>query len=177
MALQDIITNLGTAIVNLVNVRITKAFTTHDTEFEEILLDLKAKVDELVGDNTPDIPVTPTTEEFDINGYTGTITTLLEDDNYVTIYEFNPVLSLSTSKFFSGDYDKKPVKIILTNEQDIPKELQDFGSTTIPLTNSGYNNTYFQISANNSLKQLKLYSENNERINITRFYNTSKAPV
>ena len=71
MALQDIITNLGTAIINLVNVRITKAFTTHDSELEEILLDLKAKVDELAGDNTPDIPVTPTTEEFDINCYTG----------------------------------------------------------------------------------------------------------
>lgn len=56
MALQDIITNLGTAIINLVNVRITKAFTTHDSELEEILLDLKAKVDELVRDNTPDIP-------------------------------------------------------------------------------------------------------------------------
>lgn len=57
MALQDIITNLGTAIINLVNVRISKAFTTQDSELEEILLDLKAKVDELVGDNnTPDTP-------------------------------------------------------------------------------------------------------------------------
>lgn len=176
MALQDIITNLGTSIINLVNVRITKAFTTHDTELEEILLDLKAKVDKLVGDNTPDIPVTPTTEEFDINGYTGTITTLSEDDNYVTIYEFNPVLSLSTSKFFSGDYDKKPVKIILTNEQDVPLELQDFGTSSMGATASGYNNTHFQISANGSLKQLKLYNENTERIDITRFYTISKAP-
>lgn len=176
MALQDMITNLGTAIINLVNVRISKAFTTHDSELEGILLDLKAKVDELAGSNTPDIPVTPTTEEFDINGYTGTVTTLLEDDNYVTIYEFNPVVTLSTSKFFSGDYDKKPVKIVLTNEQNVPVELQDFGSTTIPLTASGYNNTHFQISANSSLKQLKLYSENNERIDITRFYDIPKAP-
>lgn len=177
MALQDIITNLGTAIINLVNVRITKAFTTHDSELEGILLDLKAKVDELAGSNTPDIPVTPTQEDFDINGYTGTITTLLEDDNYVTIYEFNPVVTLSTSKFFSGDYDKKPVKIVLTNEQNVPVELQDFGSTTIPLTASGYNNTHFQISANSSLKQLELSSENNERIDITRFYDIPKAPI
>ncbi|MFR1671422.1 MAG: hypothetical protein ACLSWI_00575 [Candidatus Gastranaerophilaceae bacterium] len=177
MALQDIITNLGTAIINLVNVRITKAFTTHDSELEEILLDLKAKVDELAGDNTPDIPVTPTTEEFDINGYTGTITTLSEDDNYVTIYEFNPVLSLPTSKFFSGDYDKKPVKIVLTNEQDVPLELQDFGTGSMGSTVSGYNNTHFQISARNgSLKQLKLYNENTERIDVTRFYTISEAP-
>lgn len=141
------------------------------------MLDLKAKVDELVGDNSSEIPITPTTEEFDINGYTGTVATVLEENSYVTIYEFNPVVTLSTSKFFNGDYDKKPVKIVLTNEQDIPKELQDYGNTTVPLVVSGYNNTYFQISANDSLKQLKLYSENNERINITRFYNTSKAPV
>lgn len=176
MALQDIITNLGTVIINLVNVRISKAFTAHDSELEEILLDLKTKVDALVGDNTPDIPITPPTEDFDINGYTGTITTLLENENYVTIYEFNPVVTLSTSKFFSGDYDKKPVKIVLTNEQNVPLELQNFGSTTIPLTVSGYNNTHFQISANGSLKQLKLYSENNERIDITRFYDIPKAP-
>lgn len=71
MALQDIITNLGTAIINLVNVRISKAFTTHDSELEEILLELKAKIDELVGDNnTPDIPDTPpvTTNLIEITG-------------------------------------------------------------------------------------------------------------
>lgn len=56
MALQDIITNLGTAIINLVTSKITK----HEAEIEEILLDLKAKVDALVGDNnTPDIHDNP----------------------------------------------------------------------------------------------------------------------
>ena len=70
MALQDIITNLGTAIINLVNVRISKAFTTHDSELEEILLDLKAKIDELVGDNTPDTPDIPPviTQQIEITG-------------------------------------------------------------------------------------------------------------
>lgn len=71
MALQDIITNLGTAIINLVNVRISKAFTTHDSELEEILLDLKAKIDELAGDNnTPIIPDIPpvTTQQIEITG-------------------------------------------------------------------------------------------------------------
>ena len=176
MALQDIITNLGTAIINLVDRKILK----HCEQIETVLLELKAKIDILVeesGGNTPDIPVIPTTEDFDINGYTGTITTLLEDDNYVTIYEFNSVLNLSTANFLNGDYDKKPVKIVLINERDVPLELQDFGSGTMGAIHSGYNNTHFQISANDKLKQLKLYSENNERINITRFYTTLKAPV
>lgn len=44
MALQDVITNLGTAIINLVTSKITK----HASEIEETLLDLKAKVDALV---------------------------------------------------------------------------------------------------------------------------------
>lgn len=44
MALQDIITNLGTAIINLVTSKITK----HDAEIEETLLELKTKVDALI---------------------------------------------------------------------------------------------------------------------------------
>lgn len=44
MALQDIITNLGTAIINLVTSKITK----HDSEIEETLLELQAKIDGLL---------------------------------------------------------------------------------------------------------------------------------
>lgn len=171
MALQDIITNLGTAIINLVNVRITKAFTTHDTELEEILLDLKAKVDKLVGDNSSDIPITPTTEEFDINGYTGTITTLSEGDSYVTIYEFNPVLSIN-NRWFRGTWDNKPNKFLLIKEDGEVVEVknQPTGSTL-----SGYGDTSFQITG--SIKQLKLYSDSNEKINITNFSTGLMPPV
>lgn len=55
MALQDIITNLGSSIINLVKLRIEKAFTIHDTELEDILLELKKKIDSMVdssGGNT-----------------------------------------------------------------------------------------------------------------------------
>ena len=45
MALQDTITNLGTAIINLVTSKITK----HSSEIEEALLELQAKIDELLG--------------------------------------------------------------------------------------------------------------------------------
>lgn len=164
MALQDIITNLGTAIINLVNVRISKAFTTHDSELEEILLDLKTKVDELAGSNTPDIPVTPTTEEFDINGYTGTITTLLEDDNYVTIYEFNPVLNMN-NRWFRGTYDNKPDKLLLIKEND---EVIEYNyRPALGSMYSGYTDTSFQITGN--IKQIKLYSTTIQKINISSF--------
>ncbi len=52
MALEDTITNLGTAIINLVKVRITKSFTAYDAELEETLLELKAKIDELAENNS-----------------------------------------------------------------------------------------------------------------------------
>lgn len=61
MALQDIITNLGTAIINLVNMKILK----HCNEMETVLLDLKTKIDTLVeesGSNGGDTPVTPPDE-------------------------------------------------------------------------------------------------------------------
>lgn len=48
MTLQNTITNLGTAIINLVNIRITKQVAAHCEEIETTLLELKSKVDELV---------------------------------------------------------------------------------------------------------------------------------
>lgn len=163
MALQDIITNLGTAIINLVDRKVLK----HCEQIETVLLELKAKIDILVeesGDNTPDIPVTPTTEEFDINGYTGTVTTLLEDDNYVTIYEFNPVLNMN-NRWFRVTYDNKPDKLLLVNENDEAIEYnyrQALGSMY-----SGYTDTSFQITGN--IKQIKLYSTTIQKINISSF--------
>ncbi len=159
MALQDIITNLGTAIINLVNVRISKAFTTHDSELEEILLDLKAKIDELAGSNTPDVPVTPTTEEFDINGYTGTITTLLEDENYVTIYEFNSILQIHGT--LSGTYDKKPARVVFINGSDEEIEVK----YNVLENNMIFTDTEFKIVAF-SVKKIKFYNNTNEKINI-----------
>ena len=61
MALQDIITNLGTAIINLVDRKILK----HCEQIETVLLDLKTKIDILVeesGGNGGDTPVTPPDE-------------------------------------------------------------------------------------------------------------------
>ncbi len=48
MALQDTIVNLGNAIINLVNSKILKANNEQNEEIETTLLDLKAKIDELV---------------------------------------------------------------------------------------------------------------------------------
>ena len=162
MALQDIVTNLGTAIINLVDRKILK----HCEQIETVLLELKAKIDILVeesGENNPDIPVTPATEEFDINGYTGTITTLLEDDNYVTIYEFNPVLNI-TDKWFRGTYDNKPNKVFVIRENDEVFELSYGPQSYI---NPFYNDTLFQ--AKGSIKQVKLYSTTIQKINISSF--------
>lgn len=164
MALQDIITNLGTAIINLVNVRISKAFTTHDSELEVILLELKSKIDELVENSTPSTPTepdtpTPTTEEFDINGYTGTVTTLLEDNNYVTIYEFNSILQIHGT--LSGTYDKKPTRVIFINESDEEIEVK----YNILENNMIFTDTEFKIVAF-SVKKIKFYNNTNEKINI-----------
>lgn len=48
MALQDTIVNLGNAIINLVNSKILKANNEQNEEIETTLLDLKAKIDDLV---------------------------------------------------------------------------------------------------------------------------------
>ncbi len=62
MALQDIITNLGTAIINLVDRKILK----HCEQIETVLLELKAKIDILVEESGSssggDTPVTPPDE-------------------------------------------------------------------------------------------------------------------
>lgn len=140
MALQDIITNLGTSIINLVNVRISKAFTTHDAELEEILLDLKAKIDELVGDNnTPEIPDNPpvTTNQIEITddytllfkeGFTfkhphGTYSDItLKADLSVNISDFcgdNGKVGTTGQYIFNGtEYENKSNIVILPGEPE-----------------------------------------------------------
>lgn len=171
MSLQDIITNLGTAIINLVDRKILK----HCEQIETVLLELKAKIDILVeesGENNPDTPVTPATEEFDINGYTGTITTLLEDDNYVTIYEFNPVLDMN-NRWFRGTYDNKPDKLLLIKENDEVIEYKY--REVLGSMYGGYMDTGFQITGN--IKQVKLYSTTIQKINISSFSTALMPPV
>ena len=64
MALQDVITNLGTAIINLVDRKILM----HCDDIEVVLLDLKTKIDELVGEvpEEPGISETVTQELLSI---------------------------------------------------------------------------------------------------------------
>lgn len=171
MALQDTITNLGTAIINLVTSKITK----HSSEIEEALLELQAKIDELLGGGEgpsggeePGLAQT----SFNINGYTGTVSTSTEDDMYVTIYEFNPVLNMD-NKWFKGTYDNKPDKLLLVKENDEVIEYKY--REVLGSMYGGYMDTGFQITG--SIKQVKLYSTTIQKINISSFSAGPMPPV
>lgn len=178
MALQDIITNLGTAIINLVDRKILK----HCEQIETVLLELKAKIDILVeesgsssGGDTPvtppDEPITPIpiTKEFNIDGFTGTVTTSTEDNMYVTTYNFNPILT--TTNWISGHFDNAPDKFIYFTENNDIHELTGNDNYSEPAPGYWRNDKFFAVYANydNSykIKQIKLYSSTIEKINFT----------
>lgn len=92
MALQEIITKLGTAIINL----ITKKIEKHDTEIEAILLELKAKIDSIVdssGDTTGE-------EVLNVNRVDGETIILTKEylNKYVTEAIFTEDLQVSMSQ-------------------------------------------------------------------------------
>lgn len=176
MALQDIITNLGTAIINLVDRKILK----HCEQIETVLLELKAKIDILVeesgsssGGDTPvappDEPIKPTPiiEEFNIDGFTGTLTTSTEDNMYVTTYSFNPVIT--ATKWFSGYLNELPNKFIYITENDISYELSSWDNYAEPLYGYHYyvDNKFFTVYGVYTIKQIKLYSSTIQKMNLT----------
>ena len=96
MTLQDTITNLGTAIINLVNMRITKQVTAHCEEIETTLLELKSKVDELVENSSNSSSGDIGNEVLNVNRVDGEKVILTKEylNKYLSKFELNFVEDL-----------------------------------------------------------------------------------
>lgn len=165
MALQDVITNLGTAIINLVNVKITKAFTIHDYELEEILLELKTKVDALVENSgsTDDVDepgLYPSVMTETINGLEATVTVLKSGSDVYTTYEFTEATpKISGTLFLYMTYDEAPSSIVIVDgESSVEYEL----SYTDSLTSSKqlqFNETQANFNCGQTVKIIKFCAD------------------
>lgn len=153
MTLQDTITNLGTAIINLVNMRITKQVAAHCEEIETVLLELKSKIDELVensgnssGDNNGE-------EVLNVNRVDGETIILTKEylNKYVTEAKFTEDLqvSLSCQGITTYNYEIEDVTFY-TNEATYivdDDDQRNVNATFSPIINSGSCSLYWDTYA------------------------------
>ena len=118
----------------------------------------------LVGSN-PKQEESPTAEEFNIVGFTGTVTTTAEDGLYITIYTFNPMVT--PTKWISGHFDEVPDKFIYITENDYICNLYSEEHYAEPLSAGYYHDEkYFTIINPGTIEQIKLYSSTTKKINL-----------
>lgn len=112
---------------------------------------------------------------FNIDGYTGSVTTSEEGEYHLITYTFDEVIN-TDNFWFSGTYDKEPDKIAVTYESGATTD--NIPNGPFSSINPFFNETTFSVGTiGDGLKQITFYSTTSEIISVTSLTTRMRPPV